>query len=210
MKLFSVFAVSALNLTLAVYYYRLISKNKIRPSLAMWVFFTLAVGMSLFTYIREDSHSIWDNVLNTTDLLFVSAVTVSIILFGDHTTRFNRFDLFCLGAVAMIIAFWLITRKHLITNLLVQGILVIAYFPVVNRMLRTGENHESYLIWGGMLLTALLALLSVDGELALIYTLRAVVRRSPGRDYLRITKNLYVLKIKRTAPGSGKPCAFYR
>lgn len=75
----------------------------------------------------------------------------------------------------MIIAFWLITRKHLITNLLVQGILVIAYFPVVNRMLRTGENHESYLIWGGMLLTALLALLSVDGELALIYTLRAVV-----------------------------------
>ncbi|KAF5069375.1 hypothetical protein DSECCO2_233630 [anaerobic digester metagenome] len=175
MKLFSVFAVSALNLTLAVYYYRLIYKNKIRPSLAMWVFFTLAVGMSLFTYIREDSHSIWDNILNTTDLLFVSAVAVSIFLFGDHTTRFNRFDLFCLGAVALIIAFWLITRNHLITNLLVQGILVIAYFPVVNRMLRTGENHESYLIWGGMLLTALLALLSVDGELALIYTLRAVV-----------------------------------
>ena len=175
MKLFSVFAVSALNLTLAVYYYRLISKNKIRPSLAMWVFFTLAVGMSLFTYIREDSHSIWDNVLNTTDLVFVSAVTVSILLFGDHSTRFNRFDLFCLGAVALIIAFWLITRNHLITNLLVQGILVIAYFPVVNRMLHTGENHESYLIWGGMLLTALLALLSVDGELALIYTLRAVI-----------------------------------
>ncbi|HPF64604.1 MAG: hypothetical protein M9926_09545 [Lentimicrobium sp.] len=175
MKLFSVFAVSALNLALAVYYYRLISKNKIRPSLAMWVFFTLAVGMSLFTYIREDSHSIWDNVLNTTDLVFVSAVTVSILLFGDHTTRFNRFDLFCLGAVTLIIAFWLITQNHLITNLLVQGILVIAYFPVVNRMLHTGENHESYLIWGGMLLTALLALLSVDGELALIYTLRAVI-----------------------------------
>ncbi|HOP13455.1 hypothetical protein [Lentimicrobium sp.] len=175
MKLFSVFAVSALNLALAVYYYRLISKNKIRPSLAMWVFFTLAVGMSLFTYIREDSHNIWDNVLNTTDLVFVSAVTVSILLFGDHTTRFNRFDLFCLGAVTLIIAFWLITQNHLITNLLVQGILVIAYFPVVNRMLHTGENHESYLIWGGMLLTALLALLSVDGELALIYTLRAVI-----------------------------------
>ena len=175
MKLFSVFAVSALNLTLAVYYYRLIYKNKIRPSLAMWIFFTLAVGMSLFTYIREDSHSIWDNVLNTTDLLFVSAVTVFILLFGDRTTRFNRFDLYCLGAVTLIIAFWLITQNHLITNLLVQGILVIAYFPVVNRMLHTGENHESYLIWGGMLLTALFALLSVDGDLALIYTLRAVV-----------------------------------
>ncbi len=36
-------------------------------------------------------------------------------------------------------------------------------------------DKKSYLIWGGMLLTALLALLSVDGELALIYTLRAVV-----------------------------------
>jgi len=141
----------------------------------MWVFFMLAVGMSLFTFHEQNTNSLWDNILNTTDMFFVSAVTLSILLFGDHTTRFNRFDVACLLVVVMIFAFWAITRNHVVTNLLVQGILVIAYFPVVSRMIRTKENNESYLIWGGMLMAAVLALFSTEGGLANIYTLRAVV-----------------------------------
>jgi len=175
LKLFSIWSVSFLNLAMAIYYYWLIYHKKIRPSLAMWVFFTLAVGMSLFTYIKEGTHSPWDNVLNTTDLLFVSSVTLSILLFGDRSTRFNRFDLGCLLVVALIVIFWFITENNVVTHLMVQGILVIAYFPVVSRMIRTKENNENYLLWGGMLLAALLALLSTRGSLALIYTGRAVV-----------------------------------
>lgn len=175
MKLLSAFAVVVTNLLLTVYYYRLIYRNKIKPSLAMWVFFTLAVSMSLFTYLKEDSHSLWDNVLNTADLFFVSAVALSVLLFGDRSTRFSRFDLVCLVVVVLIAVFWLITQNHLVTNLLVQAILVIAYFPVIHRMIRTRENHESYPIWGGMLLAAVLALFSASGKLALVYTLRAVI-----------------------------------
>lgn len=141
----------------------------------MWVFFTLAVSMSLFAYLKQDSYSLWDNVLNTTDLFFVSSVTLSIILFGDRSTRFNRFDLGCLLVVAMIVIFWFITQNHVITHLLVQGILVIAYFPVISRMIRTRQNNESYLIWGGMLLAAVLALFSTTGGLAIVYTVRAVI-----------------------------------
>lgn len=175
MKLISIFGVSFLNLAMIIYYYWLIYNKKIRPSLAMWVFFTLAVGMSLFAYMKQDSHSLWDNVLNTTDLFFVGSVTLSIILFGDRSTRFNRFDLGCLVVVALIVVFWFITHNHVITHLMVQGILVIAYFPVVSRMIRTKENNESYLIWGEMLLAAVLALFSTTGELAIVYTVRAVI-----------------------------------
>lgn len=175
MTLFSIYAVSLLNLILAISYFVLIYQRKIRPSLAMWVFFTLAIGMSLFTYLKDGQNSMWDNILNTTDLFFVSSVAISVFLFGDRSTRFNRFDLFCLGIVTLIVIFWLITQNHLITNLLVQAILVIAYFPVINRMMRTGENHESYLLWGGMLLASVLAMLSVKGGLAVIYTIRAVI-----------------------------------
>lgn len=175
MKILSIFGVSVLNLAMTGYYYRLIYTKKIRPSLAMWVFFTLAVGISLLSYMKAGNHSLWDNVLNTTDLFFVSSVMVSILLFGDSSTRFNRFDTGCLIVVGLIVVFWLFTQNHLITNLLVQGILIIAYFPVVNRMVKTKENHESYLIWAGMLLAAALALLSARGELAVIYSLRAVV-----------------------------------
>jgi len=110
MKLLSVFSVSVLNLILSLYYYWLIYHKKIKPSLAMWVFFTLAVGLSLITYMKEGSYSLWDNVLNTTDLFFVSTVSLSILLFGDRSSRFNRFDLFCLGAVAGIVIFWFVTK----------------------------------------------------------------------------------------------------
>jgi len=157
------------------YYYWLIYNKKIRPSLAMWVFFTLAVGISLVTYMKQGDHSLWDNILNTTDLFFVSSVTVSILLFGDSSTRFNRFDIGCLLFVLLILAFWLFTQNHLITNLLVQGILVIAYFPVISRMINTKVNSESYIIRGGMLLAAGLALISSKGDLAYIYSARAVI-----------------------------------
>lgn len=175
MKTFSILSVSFLNLAMAIYYYWLIYNKKIKPALAMWVFFTLAVGISLMTYMKQGNYSLWDNVLNTTDLFFVSSVALSILLFGDRSTRFNKFDLGCVLVVVLILIFWLFTQNHLITNLMVQGILVIAYFPVLKRMATTKENNESYLIWAGMLLTSLLALISTKGGLALIYTGRAVV-----------------------------------
>lgn len=175
MKTFSILSVSFLNLAMAIYYYWLIYNKKIKPALAMWVFFTLAVGISLMTYMKQGNYSLWDNVLNTTDLFFVSSIALSILLFGDRSTRFNKFDLGCVLVVILILIFWLFTQNHLITNLMVQGILVIAYFPVLKRMATTKENNESYLIWAGMLLTSLLALISTKGGLALIYTGRAVV-----------------------------------
>jgi hypothetical protein len=175
MRIFLISAVSLLNLILGIYYYFLISRKKIRPALAMWVFFFLAVALSLFTYLKEGDFSIWDNILNTADLFFVGSVTLTIFFFGDRSSRFNRFDIGCLAVVIGIVIFWMFTHNHFVTNLLVQGILVIAYFPVINRMVRSGENHESYLIWGGMLLAAGMALPVSSGDLALIYTLRAII-----------------------------------
>lgn len=175
MKTLSIFSVAFLNLAMAIYYYWLIYNKKIQPALAMWAFFTLAVGISLLTYMKQGNQSLWDNVLNTTDLFFVSSVTISILLFGDRSTRFNKFDLGCMAVVLLILIFWLFTQNHYITNLLVQGILVIAYFPVISRMVTTKENNESYLLWAGMLLASLLALLSTKGGLANVYTIRAVI-----------------------------------
>lgn len=175
MKLFFILAVSLLDLVLAVYFYYLISRKKIRPSLAMWVFFFLAISMSLFTYLKSDEFSALDNILNTADLFFVASVTLSILIFGDTHSRFNRFDKGCLVVVGGILLFWLFTQNHYVTNILVQGILVVAYFPVVNRMVTSGENHESYLIWGGMLLAGFLAIPISEGSLAFIYITRTIV-----------------------------------
>ena len=60
-------------------------------------------------------------------------------------------------------------------NILIQAILVIAYFPVVERMVRLKGNTETFTGWTGMLLAAVVSLFSVEGTLAYIYSIRAIV-----------------------------------
>jgi hypothetical protein len=141
----------------------------------MWIFFTIAVGISLATYMKADHFSLLDNILNTTDLALTAIISIAIYLFGDHTTRFSRFDKGCLIAVSIIVLFWFVTKNHVVTHTLTQGILVIAYFPVISRLWKTRENGESFLIWTGMLLAPALSLLSSKGTLATVYSLRAIV-----------------------------------
>ncbi|HAH22781.1 MAG TPA: hypothetical protein DCL77_03290 [Prolixibacteraceae bacterium] len=171
----SIIGVSVLNLSITGSYCWLTYKQKIKPALAMWIFFTIAVAISLATYLQSDHFSLLDNILNTTDLALAVAVSIAIYFFGDHTTRFTRFDKGCLVAVLVILLFWFITKNHVITHGLTQGILVIAYFPVVRRLWKTRENGESFLVWGGMLVAPMLSMLSSKGLLATIYSVRAIV-----------------------------------
>jgi len=171
----SIISVSLLNLFITGWYCWLTYKQKIKPALAMWIFFTIAVAISLATYLKSDNFSLLDNILNTTDMALTLIVTVAIYFFGDHTSRFSRFDKGCLVAVLIIVLFWFVTKNHIVTHALTQGILVIAYFPVVSRLWKTRENSESFLIWIGMLLAPALSLLSSKGILATIYSVRAIV-----------------------------------
>jgi len=172
---FSIISVSLLNLAITVWYCWLTYRQRIKPALAMWIFFTIAVAISLTTYMESDNFSLFDNILNTTDLALTVFVSVAIYLFGDHTTRFSRFDKGCLVAVMVILLFWFITKNHIVTHALTQGILVIAYFPVVSRLWKTRKNSESFVIWAGMLLAPILSLLSSKGLLATIYSVRAII-----------------------------------
>jgi hypothetical protein len=171
----SIASVSMLNLAITCWYCWLTYKQKIKPALAMWIFFTIAVAISLTAYLEADHFSLWDNILNTTDLALTAIVSIAIYLFGDHTTRFSRFDKGCLIAVFVILAFWFVTKNHVVTHALTQSILVIAYFPVISRLWKTRENTESFLIWIGMLLAPVLSLLSSKGTLATVYSVRAIV-----------------------------------
>lgn len=140
----------------------------------MWIMFSTAVGMSLVTYLSSGNFSFSDNILNSVDLIYVVTVSAAIIIFGDKTSKINRFDAGCLVVVFLIVVFWLFTQNHIITNFLVQSILVIAYFPVVKRLIETRQNTEPFIIWIGMLIAPFLSLLSSKGMLATVYSVRAI------------------------------------
>ncbi len=175
MREFSIVSVSLLNLIITIRYCWLLYKGAIKPALAMWVFFTIAVGMSLITYLAKDNFSIWDNILNTTDLILVLTVSIAITIWGDKSSKFTKFDTGCLIAVIVAILFWAITQNHLITNLSIQLIMVVSYFPVIRRLFQSKENTEPFSVWIMMMLVPLFSLISSKGLLATIYSVRAIV-----------------------------------
>ena len=174
MREFSILAVSLINLFIGIRYCILTYKKKIKPALAMWAFFSVAVSMSLVTYMANDHFSVWDNVLNTTDLLLVTTVTVFIYFFGDSSSKFTRFDKTCLIAVLAITVFWFITKTHFLSHIMIQSILVIAYLPVIRRLFQSKENTEPFSVWILMMIAPIFALLSSKGILASIYSIRAI------------------------------------
>ncbi|MEA1948073.1 MAG: hypothetical protein U9N83_12315 [Thermodesulfobacteriota bacterium] len=161
-----------------VRYCWLIWRERIKPVMAMWVFFSIAVGGSLVTYLSAGDYGLLDNILNTSDLVLVVTVSVFIFIFGDRSTRFNRFDLGCLIAVLVIVAFWLISQHNVVSNVSIQVILVIAYFPVISRIWKSNEHTESFAAWICLFLAPCISLLSSKGVLATIYSLRAIISTS--------------------------------
>ncbi|MBI9052943.1 MAG: hypothetical protein JEY96_03950 [Bacteroidales bacterium] len=212
MREFSIIAVSLINLIIGVRYCILTYNKKIKPVLAMWVFFSIAVAMSLTTYMANDNFSMWDNVLNTTDLIMVTAVAIMIFFFGDKSSKFSKFDKICLIAVILITLFWFVTKTHFLSHLMIQSVLVIAYFPVIKRLWQSKENTEPFSVWILMMIAPIFALLSSKGILAAVYSGRAIAstgllivlmlrveylnKRNTEKEYLKI-KTRFLNKIRK-------------
>jgi hypothetical protein len=175
MKEISIYSVIIIIISITVIYIKQLVQRKIKPALAMWLFFSIAIGISMITYLRDGEYTLYDNIMNATDLVYVVTVTIAIIIFGDKSSKFTAFDKGCLIMVSIIIVFWLFTNNNQITNILMQLILIIAYFPVMKRLLTLKENTESFPVWIGMLIAPAISLLSSKGILAIIYSGRAIL-----------------------------------
>jgi hypothetical protein len=194
MRELSIYAVISITLVIMVRYILLLIRKKIKPALAMWLFFSVAIIMSLVTYRSESGYGLLDNIMNTVDLIYVVTVCIAIFLFGDKSSKFTRFDRGCLIAVFTILLFWIFTRNHWVTNIMMQLILVIAYFPVVKRLIDSRENTEPFSVWIGMLLAPSIALISSKGTLATIYSVRAIFCVST---LLLLMLRIEILKMKK-------------
>ena len=174
MEKLSFYGVILINLIIALRYCILTIRKKINPSLAMWVFFSIAVAGSLSSYLLDGDFSPWDNILNTSDIILCGSISLTIIFFGDSTSRFNKFDLVCLAGVSLILIFWFFSKAHFATNISLQIIQAVAYLPVINRMWKAGENTESFSIWILLFFVSAISLFTAEGTLAVIYSVRAI------------------------------------
>jgi hypothetical protein len=108
-------------------------------------------------------------------------VTLALILIiresGWKLFPLSFYDKACLVLTAGIVLFWLAKRDHFRTNVATQLLLVIGYFPTLEKIWFRG-NQESYFLWGSYWLASLIALIpAVNARdwLAALYSTRAFV-----------------------------------
>lgn len=178
MKKIFVLTTIILMLVSNTFYCLFIVKGLAHPTLITWIIFFLAVGLSFVTYVSSPKHNIWSNICNTIDLVLVFVVTIIIIFWGQNI-RFsiNIFEIMCILFSFIILIFWRITKSHEVSNVFLQIIMTIAYFPTFYQLYNSSENSESLVYWTIALLAGICGfitgLLGKD-NLAMLYSGRSV------------------------------------
>ncbi len=162
-----------------LYYCYLILDGSVHPAFATWLIFFIAVAISFSSYLLKKGLSgWWINIQNATDVFFVTLALILIIRqSGWKIFPLNLYDKACLVLTAGIVLFWLAKRDHFRTNVATQLLLVIGYFPTLEKIWFQA-NQESYFLWGSYWLASLIALIpAVNARdwLAALYSTRAFV-----------------------------------
>lgn len=164
---------------MTTYYVWLIMQNEIQPVLTTWILFCVAVSLSFRTYWSSKKHSVVGNIGNFIDLGVVWLILLSILLFGKNINfAFNTFETCCLVASLGILLFWKLSKQHMLSNIALQVIITVAYFPTIYRLWYATQNTESFSVWSIWLIGVSASLATVilhKDTLGIIYSSRAFV-----------------------------------
>ena len=162
-----------------IWYIYLIIMGRIHPTFMTWVIFSVAVGLSFATYWSSEKHSFLNNICNTVDLISVFVITTIIVIFGENIRfNINTFEMICILLSMMILFFWRITKRHEVSNIFLQIVMTIAYFPTFYQLWSATVSSESVITWGILLLASITGVMTgVLGKdkLAIIYSTRSLV-----------------------------------
>jgi len=150
MREYAVLVASILYGVATIVYCILAVRRKIEPVFATWLIFGIAIFLGLLTYFSQsqDSTSAIRYASSIIDFFTVWGVVLLLLILQKKSAwRFNRFQAICLAVVAVILVFWFVSKEHVISNLLLQSLMVVAYFPTINQLRISKTNTESFLVW---------------------------------------------------------------
>jgi hypothetical protein len=178
-KMLFAFITAALMSTSCLWYVYLTITGNIHPTLMTWVMFFIAVSLSFLTYRSTKNNNLLDNVCNTIDLFSVTLTLIFIVFFGKNI-RFslNLFEVICIIFSLVVLIFWKITKAHEVSNMMLQIIMTVAYFPTFYQLWSAAEPTESLMTWGIVWvysLTGVITGLIAKNKLAVIYSFRSLI-----------------------------------
>ena len=178
MKNISVVLVIIIMMIFAARYSYQIYKKEIIPTLSTWFIFLLGTGLSLITYAIAEKSDFRSGILNTADVAVVIVILVSIIIWGDKTTRLKRFEKWYLGGIGIVIVYGFVSGDAWSSNVFTQLIIGIGYIPTIQNLVKIKRNVESYVGWGCGAIAGFIALSPaiMDGNsLAILYSTRTII-----------------------------------
>ncbi len=172
----------AITLCIAIYvafYLWGIRRGTVKPILATWGLFAIAVILSFITDLSEYGvQGIAANFFNLADSFAVFLILAVILLRKDTRRTFTLFEKWCIGASLLMALVWLVSGQNVLVHLSVQLILVIAYVPTLQHLWSGTQNTESLPMWFFDFLASFLGViepLRTGSLLPTVYGIRAVI-----------------------------------
>ncbi|MFA5872282.1 MAG: hypothetical protein WC858_06230 [Parcubacteria group bacterium] len=160
-KLVAIAIVVLMLLVAARYSWLICTDKNTSPVLATWILFLAASFLSFWTYWNTREHSLIGNMTNFSDLIAVTVILGSILIARGKESRlgFTKFQFFCLIASGIILILWKLGNfSPKTSNMLLQTIMTIAYFPTLGKLWSAKNNPEPIEVWSGVMIVSSLGL----------------------------------------------------
>jgi len=159
-----------------------IAKHQVEATLSSWLIFSASTSISFLSYLASSNKNFIAGALNGGDVTLDLIVIPSILFFGINRWKLKSFEKYYLFGIVLVCLFWLLTSDAFTSNLFIQGLLTIAYFPTYHTIIKFKRNTESFVVWGLILAASVVSMyLAVNswqssGDiLSLVYSLRSIV-----------------------------------
>ncbi len=156
-------------------YVRDILASTTAPAIGTWIVFVCATLLNVLSVFSVTSWEFVSNAYSLGDFLMCVIILGSLL--KRSTIKLERFERIYLIVAGIIVCFWVFSKNAFATNLLVQTLILVGYFPTLHKLIRTKENHESFTNWILFLLAGAIAFYPAyqhSNVLAMIYSVRTI------------------------------------
>ncbi|MAF79788.1 hypothetical protein CL629_01785 [bacterium] len=146
--------------------------------LSTWLLFSVATGLNVFSFFWGGDREWYSGILGICDFALCIIVFLITLKFAYGGFHLKPFECYYLIGAAAIVLFWILSDSSLVTNLLAEGLLVVAYIPTIHNILVERKSSEPVSTWYILLLGTVFSFhpAIAEGEwLSVIYSFRAFV-----------------------------------
>lgn len=130
-----------------IWYAYKIFKGSTKPALSTWIIMFTGTGLSLITYLLASNWEFRPGILNILDVSVTVIIIIATLLWSKAKVKFRTFEKWYLVIAGLITLFWILTKNPFGANLLIQALILIGYFPTIQKLVTEKQNTESFSAW---------------------------------------------------------------